>query len=228
LASYSSPRPVEIDGQTLVLVFARSGLMAIDPMLGEVRWQFEHRAAILESVNAMTPVVDGDRVFISECYEVGSALLLVDGKSSKVVWQDPPRDRRRQAMRCHWATPILFNGYLYGCSGRNAPDSDFRCIDFETGELQWSDPRRIRSSVTRVGDHLIVLEERGSLQVIKANPKQLEIVAQWDLDLADGDRPAIEYPCWAAPVVVGNQLILRGDQRVLCLGLAKPGDLPRR
>ncbi len=228
LASYSSPRPIEIEGEALVLVFARSGLMAIDPVLGEVRWQFEHRAAILESVNAMTPVVDADRVFISECYEVGSALLLVDGKSSKVVWQDPPRDRRRQAMRCHWATPILFNGYLYGCSGRNAPDSDFRCIDFETGVLQWSDPRRIRSSVTRVGDHLIVLEERGSLQVIKANPKQLEVVAQWDLDLADGDRPALEYPCWAAPVVVGNQLILRGDQRVLCLGLAMPGDLPRR
>ncbi len=221
LASYSSPRPIALEGETLVLVFARSGLMAIDPEQGQVRWQFEHRAEILESVNAMMPVVDADRVFISECYEIGSALLRVDANSSKVVWQDPPRDRRRQSMRCHWATPILVDGYLYGCSGRNAPDSDFRCIDFQTGELQWSDPRRIRSSLTRVGDHLIVLEERGLLQMIKANPKQLEVVAEWDLGLPAGKRPALQYPCWSAPIVVGTKLLLRGTDHVICLELAR-------
>jgi outer membrane protein assembly factor BamB len=221
LASYSSPRPIVVAGETLVLIFARSGLMAIDPEQGQVRWQFEHRAEILESVNAMMPVVDSDHVFISECYEVGSALLRVDANSWKVIWQDPPRDRRRQSMRCHWATPILVDGYLYGCSGRNASDSDFRCIDFQTGELQWSDPRRIRSSVTRVGDHLIVLEERGLLQLIKANPQQLEVVAAWDLGLPAGNRPALKYPCWSAPIVVGTKLLLRGTDQVICLELVR-------
>jgi hypothetical protein len=221
LASYSSPRPIDIDGETLVLVFARSGLMAIDPAVGKVRWRFEHRAAILESVNAMMPVVDSNHVFISECYEVGSALLRVDGNSARVVWQDPRRDRRNQSMRCHWSTPILLDGYLYGCSGRNASDSDFRCIDFKTGEVQWSDPRRIRSSVTRVGEMLVVLEERGVVQVIKANPKRLEVVAEWNLNLREGNRPAIEYPCWAAPVVVGTKLLVRGTNRVIGLDLAR-------
>lgn len=221
LASYSSPRPIQVGGETLVLVFARSGLMAIDPKLGEVRWQFGHRADMLESVNAMTPVVDSDHVFISECYQVGSVLLRVDGKSSQVVWQDPPRDRRRQSMRCHWATPILIDGHLYGCSGRNAPDSDLRCIDFKTGEVQWSDARRIRSSLTRVGDHLLVLEERGLLQAIKANPERLEAVAQWDLGVPAGQRPALKYPCWSAPIVVGTKLLLRGTDHVVCLEFAR-------
>ena len=220
LASYSSPRTIVIGDETLVLIFARGGLMAIDPEQGKVRWRFDHRAAILESVNAMTPVVDGDLVFISECYEVGSALLRVDGNSFQVAWQDPPRDRRNQSMRCHWATPVLVDGFLYGCSGRNAPDSDFRCIDFKTGEVQWIDPRRVRSSVTRVGDHLIVLEERGTAQVIKVNTKQMEVIAEWNLDRSEGTRPAIEYPCWAAPIVVGQQVILRGTNRVIGLELA--------
>ena len=123
-------------------------------------------------------------------------------------------------MRCHWATPILIDGYLYGCSGRNAPDSDFRCIDFKTGEVQWTDARRIRSSATRLGDHLIVLEERGSTQVIRANPEKLEVISEWDLNLSDGPRPAISYPCWAAPIVSGTKLILRGTDRVLCLDLS--------
>jgi outer membrane protein assembly factor BamB len=222
LASYSSPRPIQLGGETLVLIFARGGLLAVDPVAGEVRWRFDHRADTIESVNAMVPVVDGDHVLISECYEVGSALLRVDrARPPQVVWRDPPRNRRIQSMRCHWSTPIQIDGYLYGCSGRNAPDSDFRCIDFKTGEVQWSDPRRMRLSLVRVGDMLVAMEERGVLQVIKANPNQLDVVAQWNLSVPQGNRPAIDYPCWAAPVVVGTKLLVRGTDRVICLDLAR-------
>lgn len=217
LASYSSPRTLQVGNETLVLLLARGGLLALDPNTGEVRWRFDHRAATLESVNAIMPVVNGKQVFISECYEIGSALLNVDGQSAKLVWQDPPRDRRRQAMRCHWSTPILINGYLYGCSGRNAPDSDFRCIEFSSGNVQWSDPRRIRSSVTRVGDNLVLLEERGAVQIIRPTPEKLEIVSEWNFSIPDEKRPAIRYPCWAAPLVVGDRLLIRGDENVLCL-----------
>ena len=220
LASYSSPIAVTIDSTMLVLVFARTGLIAIDPEQGKVQWKYDHRAAILESVNAIVPVVDGNHVFLSECYELGSVLLQANLDSVKVVWKDPPRNRRLQSMRCHWATPVLVNGFLYGCNGRNAPDSDFRCIDFMTGKVQWNDSRRIRSSVTRLGDHLLVLEERGLFQVLKASPEKLQIVAQWDFSGADADRPAIGYPCWSAPVVVGKRLLVRGTERVICLEFA--------
>ena len=56
-------------------MFARGGLMAIDPEKGETIAQFPWRARKLESVNAATPVVVGDEVFISETYELGSALV---------------------------------------------------------------------------------------------------------------------------------------------------------
>ena len=193
LASYSSPRPMVIDGETLVLVFARGGLLAIDPAVGQVRWRFDHRASILESVNAMMPVVDGDRVLISECYQVGSALLRAGKDSAQVLWQDDVR-KREKSMRCHWSTPILVDGFLYGCSGRNAPDSDFRCIDFATGAVQWVDPRRTRSSVTRVGDYLLVMEERGRLQVLRVNPSKMEEVAAWDLGQEEGGGPRSAHP----------------------------------
>ncbi len=222
LASYSSPIPVTIDGTTLILLFARGGLLAIDPAPGKVRWKYDHRAAILESVNGIVPVVQDDHVFLSECYEVASVLLKAGPDRAEVVWKDPPRNRRLQSMRCHWATPVLVDGFLYGCSGRNAPDSDFRCIDFRTGKVQWNDARRIRSSVTRLGDHLLVLEERGLFQVLKANPEKLDVVAEWDFSKPDGDRPALSYPCWSAPVVVGKKLIVRGTDRVICLEFAKP------
>ena len=220
LASYSSPRPIKINGTVYVLVFARTGLLLVDPVKCETVWQFEHRASIRDSVNAMVPVVSGDQVFISECYELGSALLQVSKLQPRVIWKDPPRDRRRQAMRSHWATPILVDGFLYGCSGRNAPDSDLRCISWQTGEIKWVDARRTRSSVARLGDHLVVLEERGLMQILKVNSSKMEVVAEWDLSQDEGRRLGIKYPCWAAPVIVGNRILVRGTNRILCLEFA--------
>ncbi|GAA4466553.1 PQQ-binding-like beta-propeller repeat protein [Novipirellula rosea] len=229
LASYSSPRTMQIDGQTRVLAYARDNLWCVDPKLGKVLWKYSHRADILESAIAMTPVVDANQVFISECYQIGSVLLSVTDQKAEAVWKDPPFDRRSQAMRSHWATPVLIDGFLYGCSGRNAPDSDFRCIQWDTGEVKWSDPRRTRASATRVGDVMLVLEERGTLQVVKANSEKFELVNEWRLDEGDADHdnadqdnaavPPIRYPCWSAPIVVGNRMLVRGDERVVCFEL---------
>jgi len=217
LASYSSPIRVDIDGKPFVMLFARGGLLLIDPDDGQVRWRWDHRAAKLESVNAMTPIVDGNRVLISECYEVGAALLEFDELGAKAVWQDPPRLRRRQAMRSHWATPIKIGDAVYGCSGRNGPDSDLRCIDWSTGKVRWVDRRRIRSSLTRVGDLLIVLEERGRLEIVRANPDRFDPIATYDFGEETENRPALRFPCWAAPVIVGNRMWVRGDRLVICL-----------
>ena len=167
LASYSSPRTMQLAGKTIVLQFGRDFIIAVDPAEGKLLWKHHHRAEILESVNAMIPIVRDDKIFISECYQNGSVLLQAFLDRVETVWQDPPRNRRGQAMRCHWSTPVLIDGFLYGCSGRNNPDSDFRCIEFSTGKVRWVDERRIRSSVARAGEHLIVLDEDGMLQVIR-------------------------------------------------------------
>ena len=120
LASYSSPVLAKIGGRDIVFMFARGGLMAIDPAKGETIAEFPWRSRKLESVNASTPVVVGNEIFISETYELGSALVRFTGSAFEEVWTD--RDRRRnQAMALHWNTPIEHDGYLYGSSGYHAP-----------------------------------------------------------------------------------------------------------
>ncbi|KAA5546345.1 PQQ-binding-like beta-propeller repeat protein [Roseiconus nitratireducens] len=213
LASYSSPRTLQIGSQTVVLMFARNHLLAIDPEQGKVLWEHRHRADLLESVNAMMPVVRGDQVFISECYDIGGALLQVTLDGVQRIWEDAGKPRRNQAMRCHWSTPILIDGYLYGCSGRNNPDSDFRCVRWDTGEVAWNDERRIRTSVTLAGDHLVVWDEKGRMQIVRPTPERLDVVAEYDF------RDRLSYYCWAAPIVVGNRMLIRGDENVLCLAL---------
>ena len=223
LASYSSPRPAVLNGKSTILYFARDHIMAFDSNDGDVLWKVRHRADLNESVNGMVPIVDGNRIFISECYQVGSMLLDATGGEATVVWRDPPKRRREQAMRCHWSTPILIDGFLYGGSGRNPPDSDIRCVEYATGKVQWVEPQRVRASVAGVADHLIVWTERGRLQVIKPDPEKMRLVAEWDLSepSEEGSRDKqLSFPCWAAPIVVGDRLILRGDRQVWCMKLA--------
>ena len=64
----ATPCPVlaTIDGRRWCFVFARGGLVGLEPASGKVDFHFPWRARILESVNASNPVVVGDRVFISE------------------------------------------------------------------------------------------------------------------------------------------------------------------
>ena len=222
LASYSSLVVKQIEGRPVGLAFLRDGLIGWEPKSGAELFYFPWRADMLESVNAAVPVVVGDQVLISEAYEVGSALLEIQDDAPRVLWQDGgPRSRCR--FRAHWSTPVAIDGYLYGCSGRNGPDTDFRCVRLSDGEVQWTDRNRDRqrSSLIAVDGYLIVLGESGWLELMRPDPEGPQILARVDLSDPDqtGGATLLDYPCWAAPVLSHGLLYLRGNSRLICLEL---------
>lgn len=227
LASYSTPRIARIGETSVGLAFCRGGLLGFDPATGKVGFHFPWRARMLESVNASVPVVDKNEVFISETYAVGSALLRMTPQACEPVWKDDER-KREKSFKAHWNTPILVDGYLYGCSGRNPPDAELRCIEWRTGKVQWSEPTQIRSSLLYVDGHFVCLGEYGKLQLIKVNPRRLEVVSEVvyrDQDAAGPFPPGLEppgllrSPCWAAPILAHGLMYVRGDDRLLCVEL---------
>ena len=165
LASYATPRLATIGGERIGFAFTRGGLLAFDPGVGASRFFFPWRARILESVNASTPVVVDDTVFISETYGPGSALLRVagddDGAGFEVVWKDPPG--RGKSLKTHWNTAIHHDGHLYASSGRNTGDAELRCIDHATGEVRWSEKGLNRASLLFADGYFVVLGEYGRL-----------------------------------------------------------------
>ncbi|MCE9552025.1 MAG: PQQ-like beta-propeller repeat protein [Planctomycetes bacterium] len=221
LASYASPVMATIDGRRWGFVFARGGLIGFEPATGKIDFHYPWRASIAESVNASNPVVVGNEVFISETYGPGSSLLAVRPGGSTVVWRDD-RNKREKAMKTHWNTPIYDAGYLYGSSGRNTGDAELRCIEWKSGKVMWSRPDMTRSTLTYVDGHFICLGEYGTLWLIRATPKQCEIVAELPLgkDAVAPDRKLLMWPAWAAPVVSHGLLYVRGGDRLLCLDLA--------
>jgi outer membrane protein assembly factor BamB len=213
LASYASPVLATIRGRRWCFVFARGGLVGFDPVAGKVDFRFPWRCPDWESVNASNPVVVGDRVFISETYGPGSALLRVRPGGYEVLWSDAKKRPRQKSMQCHWNTPIYHGGYLYGCSGRHDYNADLRCIELATGKVMWRKPGLTRTSLLMVDGHFICLTETGQLLLLKVNPHRYEEVSRW------GDESLLQEPCWAAPILSHGLLYVRGKDRLVCLEL---------
>ena len=217
LASYASPVTTNLAGRDIVFMFARGGLMAIDPVKRKTLAHFPWRARLLESVNASSPVVVDDEVFISETYELGSALVRFTGNTFDEVWSDRGR-RRNRSMALHWNTPIEHDGYLYGSSGYHAPEAELRCVEWKTGKVVCSEPNMGRSSLLLVDGTLVCLSEDGVLRMIRATPDRYDELAEWELTASDG-RPLLSYPAWAAPALARGLLYVQGADRLVCLRL---------
>lgn len=136
--SYASPVAATVHGKRRVFVFAggeseppTGGLLCIDPQNGKVEGQFSWRGDRYESVNASSPLVIGNQVYISECYGAGGALLdiLPDGSLRK-VWDN-------QNLNTHFMTAIHKEGYLYGVDGHGPGDAPLVCIELKTGKEMW-------------------------------------------------------------------------------------------
>ncbi|MBX5495762.1 MAG: PQQ-like beta-propeller repeat protein [Bryobacteraceae bacterium] len=136
--SYASPVPATVHGKRRVFVFAggesdppTGGLLSINPANGAIDFAFPFRSRSYESVNASSPVVVDNQVFISASYRTGGALLnlLPDGKHS-VAWTS-------REIGTHFNTAVEKDGYLYAFDGRNEPDASLVCVERKTGKLMW-------------------------------------------------------------------------------------------
>ncbi|MCA9040583.1 MAG: PQQ-like beta-propeller repeat protein, partial [Planctomycetaceae bacterium] len=241
LVSYSSPTLATIHGKKHLLCLMRQGLVSIDPETGEENFKYWFMSRTYESVNAATPVVIGDKIFISATYRVGSALLQVkeDGKSYDVLWRDTNN------MQNHWSTAIHVDGYLYGFSGRHENEAQFKCIDLEAGRVEWQtrgfdddpltryeqDPetRAIkdketglqapwpyygRGSMILADGKFIVLGERGTLALVEVSSQEFKEISRAYVE-------GLAYPTWAAPILSRKRLFLRSENRIVCFDLAE-------
>ena len=212
LASYSSMKLTKLNGQEVVLAWMRDSLLAFRPDNGELLFSKKWRARKLESVNASTPVVSDNKVYIGESYQKGGVVFEINESwQTKDLWSDD--GKRNQSMAPHWNTPVLYEGHLYGCDGERLNGAKLRCVNFETGNVCWSVPGLGRSSVTYCDGHLVVMTERGELFLARATPEKFDRVTSYDGEVK------FRSPCWSAPVIVDGNLIVRGKNKVVCFAL---------
>lgn len=205
-AGYGSPVARTRGGRKEVLCFNRAGLLVVDPANGLELGRFPWRARMHASVNAASPVMVGDGVFITSSYGTGAALLKPDGKTLRSVWSGD------EALSAHFATPVLVDGFLYGFHGRQESGPDFRCIDGTTGKVRWTLERAGSGSVLAAGRKLLLLMESGEVRCLEANPERPVETGRFQAG-ASGAR--------ALPAVAQGRFFLRDRSHLLCLELPR-------
>src|SRR5215203_2181344 len=161
-ASYSSGVAATIQGTRYAIFLTRAGLVGLDPASAQVKFQRPWRARQAASVNAATPIVVGNRIFVSAEYGPGAGVLQLVGTKLTDVWASD------DALSNHYATSVLHEGRLYGFHGRQEFGPVFRAVDFATGKVLWSTPRFGAGSVTLAGTAArvrVVIESRDHTSV---------------------------------------------------------------
>ncbi len=211
-ASYASPRVVRSGNRNWAFAYMRDGLLVFDPDRGKVDSQFTWHSRVAGSVNAATPVVKDDQVFISESYSTGGVMLRFSDSSLTPIWQDNKRNRDK-IMANHWATSIHHNGFLYGCNGRHSYSGTLKCVDWNTGAVRWEQEMKNRTSMVYADGHFFTLGENGALTVSQATPSGYIETGRIDKTNAE---VLPSYPAWAAPVLAHGMLYVRGKNELIC------------
>ena len=217
-ASYATPVVVERLGRPWCFVFSQDGLFSFNPDTQKIDFEFPWRSNITGSVNAASPVVSEDRVFVTESYRNGGAMLQFGQATPATVWADSKRVRDK-IMACHWNTPILKQGLLYGCSGRHRSAGVLKCVDWATGQTRWTMKLDGRSSLTYVDQHFVNQSESGLLTLFRAT--DAGYIEAGRLDQTNAEIVP-SYPAWNAPVIAKRIMYLRGKHELIAYDLKKP------
>jgi len=205
-ASASSPVLASVEGKPVVMVATRSALHGLDPDTGTNLWEYATRKQTSGNVYAANPVVFGDEIFLSGWYNLGALLLQVKAGKPEKVWH------LDNAISTHYAAGIIYDGYIYGFHGhaweRGGPT--LRCVELASGKLMWEQPQTGSGTISRFGNHLLILTENGELKLVQASPKQFKLKAQCQVV----GRTTRNYPALA-----DGFAYVRGPKQLVCLDL---------
>ncbi|UCD52851.1 MAG: PQQ-like beta-propeller repeat protein [Phycisphaerales bacterium] len=205
-AGYAAIAPLRIGEATKLLVFHGTALACLDLADGTVLWQVPWETKY--DVNASTPIVAGQTIFITSGYGTGCQALTVGEDSVETLW-------RNDAIASHHSDPAIIDGHLYGYSGQsNQNRGDFKCVELQTGAEKWSTGALGWGTFAHVDGHLLCQDIKGNLFLVKPDPNALAIVTEMKEALGEVSNPA-----WTVPTVANGKLYLRYMQRLICYDL---------
>jgi len=202
--SYSSPATAAINGKACAFFFRREGLEAIEPATGKALWEFPWRPSMDASVNAATPIIVGDFIFISTSYGRGAAVLRFSESKPEVVWSGDDQ------LSNHYATSVQRDGYLYGYHGRQEQGCDLRCIELKTGKVMWSVDRFGAGTAMIAGADLLLLTDKGELIKAPANSSGFKPVSR---------AQVLGLDTRAYPALANGLFVARDKRRLVCVDL---------
>ena len=208
-AGYAALTTMDMAGDPVILAFHGKGLAALDAEDGDELWSVPWETSY--DVNAGTPIVIGDSVFVTSGYGTGCMLLKAGRSGAEILW-------RNTAIASQHSDPYAIDGFLYGYSGDSSQNRGaFKCVALRDGGEKWTTNEMGWGTCVYVDGHLLCCDIKGNLSLMRPNPDRFVMVSQMQDALGD-----ISGPVWTRPVVANGRLYLRFKQRLRCYDLVHP------
>jgi outer membrane protein assembly factor BamB len=205
--AYSTPNDYDFKGRPAALVLNGLGLAVIDRTDGSEITFHPWTRNPERAIYGATPIVIGDRIFISAASGLGCAMLEPNDEGGlDVVWDG-------RAMRNNYAGCVLHEGHLYGFDA-----SILKCIDLD-GNEKWRERGIGVGAVVGAGDRLVVIGAKGELIVAEANPERYVELSR-ETVLEGG-------AFWATPVLSHGLVFVRNSLGDMACRDHRPGAATR-
>jgi outer membrane protein assembly factor BamB len=196
-AGYSSAILQDVGGVRQAVFFTGQRALGLDVDTGKLLWSYDKVAN--NTANIATPIVRGNRVFLSSGYGTGAALLEMTAASGGITAREVYFSHE---MRNHHASSVLIGDYLYGFS-----DSILTAMSFDTGKVAWRDRSVGKGSMVFADDRLYLFSETGVVGLAEASPSGYREHGRFEIS-------AGRLPTWSHPIVSGGKLFIRDQDTI--------------
>jgi len=194
---YSSAVLHEAGGIREAIYFTGERALGIDVENGKLQWSYTQVAN--RTANIATPIVRGNRVFLSSGYSTGAALLELTPGNGRI---DAKQVYFTREMRNHHASSVLIGDHLYGFS-----DAILMAMKFDSGEVAWRDRSVGKGSMVFADDRLYLYSEQGVVGLAEANPTGYREHGRFQIQTGS-------LPTWSHPVVSNGLLFIRDQDNL--------------
>ena len=174
-ANYASPILTKFGGKASALFFTRQGLVCLNPKTGEIFFKHHWRPDGEHTVNASTPIIMNNLIFVSASYGKGATVVEVNDGKLKTLWAN------NISMSCQYASCVIQNGYLYGFHGRQERGPELRCVSLVNGSVRWTTGRISAGNLLLADGKLLVLTEDGEFILAAASPRNFKALHRQQL-----------------------------------------------
>ena len=204
--THATPIAATILGQRQIIFFTQSGLVAVNPTDGALRWKHSFQYS---TSTAASPVAADDIVYCAAGYGVGATAVRIskDGGAFKAteLWIT----HGNHPVANHWSTPVYFKGHLYGMfSFKEYGNGPLKCVELATGKVKWQQPGFGAGQVILVGDTVLALSDNGELVTVETNPNQYQEISR---------AKVVSGKCWSSPAVANGKIYVRSTKEGVCL-----------
>ncbi len=194
-SAYCSAVVVDYAGFRMLVTMLDKNIYGINVVDGKVLWQVAHKVAY--DINAVTPIVDKDIVYVSNGYKLGGKAFKIapDASSVTELWQDKRLD-------CQLGGLSYSDGVVYGINLKG----NIVALELTTGRvIAISEPFVGKGALIMADGKLFCYGESGKVGIVAFDGSSFTLAGSFEVTQGEKEH-------WAHPVIAQGVLYIRhGD-----------------